>query len=58
MILVTSAEGTERIQGLEAGADDFLAKPINWRELFGRVKRLLQVKALQDEIKELNAKLE
>ena len=58
VILVTSAEPTERVKGLEAGADDFLAKPINWRELFGRVKRLLQVKALQVEIKELNARLE
>src|SRR5687768_13226619 len=59
VILVTSAEAqSERIKGVEAGADDFLAKPVNWPELFGRVKRLLQVKALQDEIKDLNAKLE
>jgi class 3 adenylate cyclase len=33
-------------------------KPVNWPELFGRVKRLLKVKALQDEIKSLNARLE
>jgi class 3 adenylate cyclase len=59
VILVTSAEPqTERVKGIEAGADDFLSKPVNWPELFGRVKRLLHVKALQDEIKELNAKLE
>ena len=59
VILVTSAEPqTERVKGIEAGADDFLAKPVNWAELFGRVKRLLHVKALQDEIKELNARLE
>ena len=59
VILVTSADPqTERVKGIEAGADDFIAKPINWAELFGRVKRLLHVKALQDEIKELNAKLE
>ena len=60
VILVTaSAEAqTERIKGVEAGADDFLAKPVNWPELFGRVRRLLQVKALQDEIKNLNAELE
>ncbi len=59
VILVTSAEAqSERIKGVEAGADDFLAKPVNWPELFARVKRLLQVKALQDEIKDLNAKLE
>jgi len=59
VILVTSAEPqTERVKGIEAGADDFLAKPVNWAELFGRMKRLLHVKALQDEIKELNARLE
>ncbi|HEY8250136.1 MAG TPA: response regulator [Burkholderiales bacterium] len=59
VILVTSAEPqTERVKGIEAGADDFLAKPVNWAELFGRVRRLLHVKALQDEIKELNARLE
>jgi adenylate cyclase len=59
VILVTSAEPqTERVKGVEAGADDFLAKPVNWAELFARVKRLLQVKALQDEIKELNTRLE
>jgi len=59
VVLVTSADPqAERIKGIEAGADDFLAKPVNWAELFGRVKRLLRVKALQDEIKDLNAKLE
>jgi len=58
VILVTSAEQSERVKGIEAGADDFLARPVNWAELFGRVKRLLQIKALQDEIKQLNARLE
>ena len=59
VILITSTEAhTERIKGIEAGADDFLMKPVNWPELFGRVKRLLRVKALQDEIKSLNATLE
>jgi class 3 adenylate cyclase len=59
VVLVTSADPqAERIKGIEAGADDFLTKPVNWAELFGRVKRLLRVKALQDEIKDLNAKLE
>jgi adenylate cyclase len=59
VILVTSADPqTERIKGVEAGADDFLTKPVNWPELFGRVKRLMHVKALQDEIKAINANLE
>jgi class 3 adenylate cyclase len=58
VILVTSAEQSERVKGVEAGADDFLARPVNWPELFARAKRLLHVKALQDEIQELNARLE
>ncbi len=59
VILVTSADPlTERVKGIEAGADDFIAKPVNWPELFARVKRLLHVKALQDEVKQLNAELE
>jgi class 3 adenylate cyclase len=59
VVLVTSLDPqSERVKGIEAGADDFLSKPVNWAELFARVKRLLRVKALQDEIKQLNARLE
>src|SRR5438270_11404867 len=58
IVLVTSLDAHgERIKGLEAGADDFLSKPVNWEELFARVRSLLRVKALQDELKDLNAKL-
>jgi class 3 adenylate cyclase len=58
VILVTSLEEHERIKGLEAGADDFLSKPVKWEELFARVRSLLRVKSLQDELKEVNARLE
>jgi adenylate cyclase len=59
VILVTSLEAVdERVRGLEAGADDFLCKPINWEELFARVRSLLRTKRLQDEIRALNAALE
>jgi class 3 adenylate cyclase len=59
VILVTSLEPqSERVHGIEAGADDFLSKPVNWDELFARVKSLLRIKRLQDEVKSLNQKLE
>jgi len=52
IVLVTSLDPQqERVQGIEAGADDFLSKPIHQAELFARVKSLLRVKALQDEVR-------
>jgi len=48
----------ERVKGIEAGADDFLSKPVNQAELFARVKSLLRIKALHDELAVLNAGLE
>jgi len=51
VVLVTSLDpAQERIHGIEAGADDFLSKPINQAELFARVRSLLRIKALQDEV--------
>jgi adenylate cyclase len=66
VVLITSLDPQgEKLKGIEAGADDFLSKPINQPELFARVRSLLRVKALQDEVrrqadelKGWNAKLE
>jgi len=66
VVLVTSLDPQqERVKGMEAGADDFLSKPINQAELFARVRSLLRIKSLQDEVRrqadalqEWNAKLE
>ena len=59
VVLVTSLDPQkERIKGLEVGADDFLSKPVNWEDLFARVRSLLRVKALQDELRGWNQKLE
>lgn len=52
VIMITAAnESEERIRGLEAGADDFLSKPINDMALFARVRNLLRVKMMFDELK-------
>ncbi len=58
VVLCTSLDPKqERVNGIEAGADDFIPKPINQQELFARVQSLLRIKALQDEVKAQTAQL-
>src|SRR5712691_821434 len=59
IIMVTALDpAQERVKGIEAGADDFLAKPINQPELLARVKSLLRIKLLHDELADWNRTLE
>ncbi len=59
VVMVTALDpGQERLKGLEAGADDFLTKPINQPELLARVRSLLRIKRLYDELDALNRTLE
>jgi len=58
VVLVTGLSATEdRVRGIEAGADDFLSKPVDRTELFARVRSLLSLKAHTDELERAEAVL-
>jgi putative two-component system response regulator len=51
IVLVTALQATEdRIHGIEAGADDFVAKPFNVHELRARIRSLIRLKRYTDEL--------
>lgn len=52
IIMVTALDQQkDRVEGLEAGADDFLTKPVDDVALFARVKSLVRLKMLTDELR-------
>lgn len=52
VVMVTAlSEPSDRVAGLEAGADDFITKPINDTALFARVRSLVRIKVLIDELR-------
>jgi putative two-component system response regulator len=53
IVLVTGLTAREdRIQGIAAGCDDFLTKPIDMEQLIARVRSLLRVKTLVDDLEQ------
>jgi class 3 adenylate cyclase/CheY-like chemotaxis protein len=57
VVMVTASGDEQKVKALEAGADDFLTKPINQNELLARVASLARIKDYQDTIKRQAAEL-
>jgi len=58
IVLVTVRDDTRsKLEGFAAGADDYITKPFDIEELSARVKSLLRIKMLQDQLREANANL-
>ncbi len=52
IVMVTALDQpSDRVRGLKAGADDFLTKPVNDLQLVSRVKSLVRLKTLSDELR-------
>jgi two-component system cell cycle response regulator len=52
VVMVTAlSDISDRVQGLQSGADDFLTKPINEVHLFARIRSLTRVKLMLDELR-------
>lgn len=52
VVMVTALDQpSDRVKGLKAGADDFLTKPVNDLQLISRVKSLVRLKTLSDELR-------
>src|SRR5437660_6607718 len=58
IVMITGlSDRDDRVRGIEAGADDFLSKPLYPEELFARVKSLLKLKEFTDELENAEAVL-
>src|SRR5690349_24661386 len=58
IIMQTALDATEdKVEGLEAGADDYITKPIEFPELKARLRSMLRIKRLQEELEERERQL-
>ncbi len=56
LMLTARDEIEDRVDGLELGADDYMVKPLETREFMARIRVLLRIKNLQDELQGMLAK--
>jgi signal transduction histidine kinase len=59
MVVMVTGRGSvsHRIEGFDAGADDFIPKPFHHPELLARVRSALRIKRLNDELSDRNRQL-
>jgi class 3 adenylate cyclase len=57
VVMITASGEQEKVRAIEAGADDFISKPLNQGELLARVASLARVKRYQDTIERQSAEL-
>lgn len=58
VLLTVKTDSASRVEGLKIGADDYVCKPFDERELIARVEAMLRIKKLHDHVAEARAKLE
>jgi class 3 adenylate cyclase len=59
IVMVTARTGSQDVvAGLDAGADEYLAKPVDQTALVARVRSMLRIKALQDQVQEQAGRIE
>jgi adenylate cyclase len=57
VVMLTSSGDEDKVRAMEAGADDFIPRPVNEAELLGRVRSLLRIKQYHDKIQSQTAEL-
>ena len=57
VVMITASGDQEKVAAIEAGADDFVAKPFDQAELLARVRSLLRIKRYHDTIEAQAAEL-
>lgn len=58
VLMTMKTDTASRVEGLRVGADDYVCKPLDERELIGRVDAMLRIKRLTDQVAAANARLE